>query len=432
MRISTSMMNQNAVNGIETAEGQVTQTQAQLSTGKSINSPADNPVGEVQLLQLNALKSQNAQYVANGTSATTNLSLENSALTTSTNTLQSIRDLVVEANSGTNTPADLQAIATQISSLESQLQGAANSQNSQGQYLFGGFASSTQPFVRNSAGAMTYAGDNGTNSVQLDAGTSVQTGDAGSTVFMNVQGGNGTFSTAAGSANTGTGVVDTGSVVNAATYAAAQTASPYTSPAPYTITFAASTTATSANVTSYSVTDGAGNPVTLGTDAGGNPITSVNYDPTKGAEVSFNGIQVGISGTPAAGDTYSVTPTTRQGVFTTIDNIVSALNNAGSDAASRARLTSTLGGSLQQIDNASNQVLNVAAAVGGRINLVTSTANSVNTNTLSVSAQISTVGDLDYAAASSKYSQQLVALQAAEQSYVAIENLSLFRVLGGG
>ncbi len=410
MRISTSMMNQSALSGIETAQAQATQTQAQLSSGKSINSPADDPVGAVQLLQLNNVNAQNQQYISNGKAANTNLSLENSALSTATTTLQSIRDLVVEANSGTNTPADLKDIATQISSLEGQLQGAANTQNSQGQYLFAGFSSGTQPFTRGSSGSVVYVGDNGTSSVQIDSGTSVQTGDPGSSVFMNIQGGNGTFSVSSGS-NNGTGVADAGSVVNAATYQAAQTASP----SPYTITFSTSTT--------YTVTDGA-------TPA--NTVTTGTYDPTKGGEIQFNGIEVGITGSPAAGDTFGVAPATKQSVFSTIDNIVSALNNAGSSSASKAQLSTVLGNSLQQVDNASNQITNVAANVGARINLISSSANAVNTNSTTVSAEISSIGDLDYAAASSKYSQQLVALQAAEQSYVAIENLSLFKVLGGG
>jgi flagellar hook-associated protein 3 FlgL len=410
MRISTSMLNQNAVNGILDAEAQASKTQAQLSTGKRINSPADDPVGEVQMLQLDAVQSQNGQYIANGQSASTDLSLENTALTTSTNTLQSIRNLVVQANSGTNSPSDLKDIASQITSLESQLQGAANSQNAQGQYLFAGYSTATQPFVRGSSGAMTYVGDQGTTSVQLDGGTSVQTGDPGSVVFSNIPTGNGTFTTAAGTANTGTGVVDAGSVQNATAWQSAQAAAP----APYTVTFT--------STTAYTVTDANGAAV-------GTPGT---YDPTKGGEIQVNGADVGLTGAPAAGDTFTVAPSTRQSVFTSIDNIVTALNSAGSSSAAKAQLSSVLGSSLQQMDNSINQIDNVAATVGGRINLVTSVANSVNTNNVSVAAQISSVRDLDYAAASSKYSQQLVALQAAEQSYVAIENLSLFKVLGGG
>jgi flagellar hook-associated protein 3 FlgL len=398
------MLNQDAVNGILAEESQVAQTQNQLSTGKSINSPSDNPVGEVQLLQLDNVNSQNTQYIANGQSANTNLSLEEQALSTSTTTLQSIRDLVVEANSGTNNASDLQDIATQISALESQLQGTANSQNAQGQYLFSGFSGNTQPFVRGSSGAISYVGDSGSSSVQIDGGTSVQTGDPGSSVFMNIPGGNGTFSTAASTANTGTGVVDAGSVQDAANWV----------PGQYTITF------TSPTAYSVSVAGGTANPIATGT-----------YDSTQGGEIAFNGVQVGITGAPAAGDTFTVSPSAKQSVFNTLDNLVSSLNSAGTSAAAKAQLSSSLGASLQQIDQSLNQISNVSANVGARIDLISSVANTVNTNSTTVSTQISNISDLDYAAASSQYSQELVALQAAEQSYAAIDGLSLFKVIGG-
>jgi flagellar hook-associated protein 3 FlgL len=412
MRISTSMLNQDAVNGILADEGQVAQTQGELSTGKSINSPSDNPVGEVQLLQLNATNAQNTQYISNGQAANTNLTLEEQALSTSTTTLQSIRDLVVEANSGQNTPADLQAIATQISSLESQLQGTANSQNAQGQYLFAGFSTSTQPFVRGSSGAVTYVGDSGTGSVAINGGTSVQTGDAGSSVFMNIPGGNGTFSTAASTTNTGTGVVDAGSVQNAASWV----------PGQYTITFT--------SPTAYTVTTPATPPVTP--PAPPVTVTTGTYNSAQGGEIAFDGVQVGITGAPAAGDSFTVASSTKQSVFNTLDNLVSSLNNAGSSSAARAQLSSSLGASLQQIDQSLDQITNVSANVGARINLISSTANAVNTNSTTVSTQISNVSSLDYASASAQYSQQLVALQAAEESYTAIEGLSLFKVLAGG
>ena len=160
-------------------------TQNQLSTGKSINSPADNPVAAVQLLQLNSTNAQYQQYVSNGQSANTNLSLEAGRTDHLHYTLQSIRDLVVQANSGSNNTSDLQDIATQISALESQLQGTANSQNAQGEYLFAGYSTGTQPFVRGSSGSMSYVGDSGVRSVQIASGTSVQTGDPGAAVFMN-------------------------------------------------------------------------------------------------------------------------------------------------------------------------------------------------------------------------------------------------------
>jgi len=408
MRISTSMLNQNAVNSIMEDEQQLSQTQNQLSTGKSVNTPADNPVAMVQLLQLDNTNSQYQQYVSNGQAANTNLTLEQQALTTSTTTLQSIRDLVVQANTGTNNASDLKNIATQISALESQLQGLANSQNAQGEYLFAGFSANTQPFVRGSSGSMSYVGDTGVNTVAINGGTSVQTGDAGSSVYMNIPAGNGTFTTAASASNTGTGVVDAGSVTDAATWSAAASATP--AGPPYTITFT--------DASDYSVTDASGNTVTTGT-----------YDSTSGGEISFDGAEVGITGSPAAGDTFTVSPAGQQSVFDTLDNLVNSLNNAGSSAAARAQLSSQLSSALSNIDQASDQVSTVTSNVGSRISLISSVNNDLTAATTDVTTQISNVSDLDYAAATAQYSQEYIALQAAEQSYADINKLSLFNYL---
>jgi flagellar hook-associated protein 3 FlgL len=408
MRISTSMLNESAVNAIMQDELALSKTQNELSTGLSINSPADNPVGEVQLLQLDAQNSQYQQYVTNGQAANTNLTLEQNALTSSTTTLQSIRDLVVQANSGSNNAADLQDIATQISALETQLMGNANSQNAQGDYLFAGFSTGTQPFVRGSSGSVTYVGDSGVSTVPLNGGTSVQTGDAGSSVFMNIPQGNGTFVTAAGAGNTGNGVIDTGSVEDAAAW---NTAAGTTPPGPpYTISFT--------DATDYQVTDASGNTVTSGT-----------YDPTNGGQISFDGIEVGITGAPAAGDTFTVSPAGRQSVFDTLDNVVSALDNAGSTSADSAQLSTKLASALQNIDQALQQVSTVTSKVGARISMISSVNDTLSTATTAVQTQISNLSSLDYAAATSQYSQQYVALQAAEQSYASIDQLSLFKYL---
>jgi flagellar hook-associated protein 3 FlgL len=402
------MLNGNALAGIEQDTSALSKTQNELATGKSINTPADNPVGAVQLLQLNNANAQDQQYVANGQSAGTNLNLEQTALSSTTSTLQSIRDLIVQANSSTNSSADLQDIATQINALESQLLGTANSQNAQGEYLFSGYSAGTQPFVRGASGSVNYVGDSGATSVPLNASTSVQSGDPGSAVFMNIPTGNGTFTTAANASNTGTGVVDTGSVTNGAAWKAAASAAP----GPYTVSFS--------DASDYTVTDGAGATVTSGT-----------YNAANGGEIAFNGIQLGITGSPAAGDTFTVAASGKQSVFGTLDNLVSSLNTAGTSAAAHAQLASSLNGSLQQIDQALNQVSTVTTNVGSRISLISSVNSSLTAASTTLQGQISNLGDLDYAVASSQYSQQYVALQAAEQSYADISQLSLFKYISG-
>lgn len=394
------MLNDSALNAILEDQSALSTTQNQLSTGLSINSPADNPVGEVQLLQLNNTNAQYQQYVSNGQSANANLTLEQSALSSATSTLQSIRDLVVQANTGSNNSADLAAIATQIQQLEQSLLGTANSQNAQGGYLFSGYSVNTQPFIRGANGSVSYLGDSGVNSVPLDGGTSIQAGDTGSSVFMDVPTGNGTFTTAAGSANTGTGVVDAGSVTDAASWV----------PDRYTITFT--------DASDWQVTNSQGAVVANGT-----------YDSSTGGNVTFDGVEVGISGAPAAGDTFTISPSGQQSVFDTLDQLVSTLSSAGSSSPARAQLSSALGGSLQQIDQALNQISSVTTSVGSRISLVSSINNTLTSDTTAVTTQISNLDSLNYAAASSQYSQEYLALQAAEQSYAQLSQLSLFKYL---
>jgi flagellar hook-associated protein 3 FlgL len=406
MRISTAMLNESAVSAILQDQSNLSNTQQELSSGLSINSPSDNPVGAAQLLALDNISSQDSQYVTNGQSANTNLTLEQTALSTSTSTLQQIQDLVLQANSGTNTPSDLQAIATQIQSLEQQLLSTANTKNDSGQYLFSGYMQSTQPFVRGSSGSVSYAGDNGTSTIPLDSGTSVQTGDPGSNIYMNIAAGNGTFTTAASSSNTGAGVIDTGSVTDAANW----------QPGQYTIEFT--------SATAYEVLDSSGNPVT---DGSGNPVTGT-YNGT-GGEVSFDGIQVGISGAPAAGDTFTVSSAGTQSIFTTLDNVVSALNTAGSSSAAQAQLATTLGGTVQQLGQALNQISTVTTSVGTRIDLISSVNTSLTSDSTAVTTQISNLSNVDYVTATSQYSQEYIALQAAEQSYAQLGQLSLFKYL---
>lgn len=400
MRISTPMINQLALNGILQDESALSSTQNQLSTGLSINSPADNPAGEVELLQLTSASSQYQQYLSNGKSASANLNLEEQALTSASTTLQSIQSLVTEANSGSNNSSDLQSIATQVQQLEQQLLGTANSTNATGQYLFAGYSVNTQPFARGSSGSVNYLGDSGTASVSLDGGTSVQTGDAGSSVFMNVPTGNGTFAVAASASNTGTGVVDAGSVTDASAWV----------PGQYTITFT--------DPSDYQVTDSAGNVVSSGT-----------YEASAGGSIQFDGIEIGVSGTPAAGDTFTVTPSSTNSVFDTLDSLVSSLQGAGSGSASQAQLSSKLATSLQQIDNALSQISTVNTSVGTRISLIGSVNTSVTSQSTTVTTQISNLDGLNYAAATSQYSQEYLALQAAEESFSQLGQLSLFKYL---
>jgi flagellar hook-associated protein 3 FlgL len=407
MRLSTSMINDSALRAMLRDQSDLARTQNQLATGKSVNSPADDPVAAVQISTLTNVNSQYQQYLRNGQSATTRLTLQEQALSDTTTTLQSARDLIVQANGGAASAADRSSIASQLEALEQQLQGIANRRDALGDYLFSGFAAGTQPFARDTNGIMKYLGDGGSRQLQVDSGTSVPLGDPGSAIYAGIPTGNGTFTTAAAVGNSGTGAMDTGAVTDAGSWIRDQ----------YTITFS--------DATHWAVTDSTGVPVL---DAGGNPVTGT-YSPATGGSVAFRGIQVGISGAPAAGDRFTVAPSGRESVFDTLDRVIGTLRNAAGTPAGRAQFATSMGASLQQVDQSLGRVMQVTASVGARLALVNSAATELNSQSVAVSTQISKLGDLDYAKATALYSQQYLALQAAQSSYAQITQLSLFKYL---
>ena len=162
-------------------------------------------------------------------------------------------------------------------------------------------------------------------------------------------------------------------------------------------------------------------------DASNNVVTSGSYQ--SGDQIAFNGMQVSVSGAPQTSDSFSIGPSANQDIFTTLQNLADALNKGVTDAASQASLNNSINNVLSSLDKSLNNVVNYNAQVGARLNALDG-QESVNTNLIQVIEQTkSQTQDLDYASAASKMNQQLVALQAAQQSFVKIQNLSLFNFL---
>ncbi|HYL71253.1 MAG TPA: flagellar hook-associated protein FlgL [Candidatus Dormibacteraeota bacterium] len=394
MTISTLTFQTNALAEMEALQSALTKTQAELSTGSRLPNAAADPAAMAQVNQLNVTLSASQQYVSNGSAAAAGLQLEQSALTSATNTLQSARDLAVEANNSALSRADRQDIATQLTQLQQALLGAANATDSAGNYLFAGTASGSQPFVQG-GGSVGYQGASQVNQVQIGADQSVSAGDAGDSVFMNIPAGNGTFTTGAAAANTGSGSIDTGSVVSPSAWV----------PDTYAISFT--------TPTQYQVTNSAGAVVGSGT-----------Y--TSGSAIAFSGVQVTVSGAPTAGDTFTVAPAGKASVFSTLGNLIATLN---SGSLTSGQLTTQIGGALRQIDSALSGFANVQASVGGRLNAITTAGNAAHSDQTQLKGTISQLSDTDYAAAVTQLSTQELALQAAQESYASIAKLSLFNYI---
>jgi flagellar hook-associated protein 3 FlgL len=168
-RITNQMSAQMTLAGIETALDRLDTTQQELSTGKSINQPSDNPSGTALALQLNTDLSNLTSYSNNVTDGTGWAEAQSSALSDITNSVQRIRELTLEAANGTQTTADMQASAQEVNQLIDQIKQDANTQYN-GQYVFSGSATSTEPYA---SGSDTYAGNGGTVTRTIGPNTSL-------------------------------------------------------------------------------------------------------------------------------------------------------------------------------------------------------------------------------------------------------------------
>jgi flagellar hook-associated protein 3 FlgL len=156
-RVTQQMTASNLLSNINQSLNRIDTTQQELSTGKKINQPSDNPYGTSLALQLNNQLGNLTSYSNSVTDGTGWAQAGNAALTDITNSVQRVRELVVSAANGTQSRADMSADASEVNQLIDQIKQDANTQYN-GQYIFSGAATGTQPYP---AGSDAYAGDTG-------------------------------------------------------------------------------------------------------------------------------------------------------------------------------------------------------------------------------------------------------------------------------
>ena len=372
-------------------------TQNQIATGKRINSPADDPSGAVRALDLDKALAESDQWSRNSDAATNRLSYEEQTLSDMTTLLQNVRDVAVQGANATVDAGSRAALAQQVQSRLDDLVAIANRKDANGEYLFSGYQTLTQPFTKSGA-SVQYAGDQGARLVQTSSTQKIADGHSGYEVFLQVDEGNGTFVTGANAANTGTGVISSGTVVNPGAWVKGN----------YTLQF---TTATD-----YEIRDGSNTVVTTGT-----------Y--TSGSSINFNGAQFAITGAPAVGDRFSVDSSTTEDMFTTLQNLVTTLKQSNVSPAERAQFDTQMSATLTQLDQSLDHVSSVRSEVGSRLNAIDETTDSRDAQNVELSKSLSDIRDLDYAQAVTQLNLQLAGLQAAQSSYTKIAQLSLFDYL---
>jgi flagellar hook-associated protein 3 FlgL len=184
MNISTSYQYQVYNSELNTAQTNLFQATQQESTGLAINVPSDNPVGSEQVANMQSLEDTLNQYQSNLSSAKGVLTVTDSALQTAQQVMVSAKTIALQgANATTLDPSTVKSLVAQITTLQQSLVAAGNTQGPDGQYIFAGQKSDTQPFSTNSNGQLQFAGDDKPVTVQAGPSDTIQTNVAGGQLF---------------------------------------------------------------------------------------------------------------------------------------------------------------------------------------------------------------------------------------------------------
>jgi flagellar hook-associated protein 3 FlgL len=193
MRVSTAYLSQRGLTSMLDQQRRLADVQEQISSGRRLLRPSDDPTGAAQILRLEQALSVTDQYQRNAGNALNRLTLEESTLSSVQDSLIRIRELAVQGNNSTLGDTDRLAIAQEVRERLNELMGLANTKDANQEYLFSGYKVTTKPFSRAVDGTFSYSGDQGQRALQISTGRSLMDSDSGNDVFVNIKNGNGTF-----------------------------------------------------------------------------------------------------------------------------------------------------------------------------------------------------------------------------------------------
>lgn len=412
MRLSTLQTYNNGLNSILSAQEAVNKTQQQVSSGRRVLTPADDPIASTKILQLQQDLAQREQYETNMVAAENRLNLEEVTLSSITESLTRVQELTVNAGSGSLTKEDRQAISAEIRELEDGLASLFNTRDPNGEFIFAGFKGSTQPLQKGENGRYNYHGDEGQRYLAIGDTTRVPTGDNGKRLFMDVNSAKNTFTTSVNPNNTGNTKVNAGFVVDEDAYAEFY-------PDDLVVTFNNENAITppGPNFTIRRVSD---NRVVEG-------MSNRAYE--DGKEVVVAGISLRMNGEPKAGDEVLAHSSSKQSITDTLFRLRQGLDTLEDNPDDSATLDILIEDSLTNLASAQTSVSEVRSQIGARLNIIENTRSMSEDVKLVSQEVLSELSDVDFAEAVSRLSLQTFLLEAAQQSYTTISRLSLFNQL---
>ena len=397
-RISTNMVYNASLHTMLGKQASMNKLQQQLATGQKMVSAKDNPVAAGTAVKLDRSVAALTQFSANADRVQNRLGLQENAMAEAGELMIQVNELTVQANNPALSDADLKAIASQLRAIGDQLLAVANSTDGAGRYLFGGTSDGSAPFSRH-GNSVSYNGDQTQRQVEVAPNTFVSDALPGSEVFMRIPTGDGTLDAQPAATNSGTLVINDYAV---------DTGSGSWNGTAYSVHFS--------SATAYEIRDSSNTAVQTGSYSDGD-------------DLQFAGLRVQLLGTPAAGDSIQIAPAPSRDVFATLDALCQTLEAGAGTATEVAARNNALQSAMRDVARAREVSIDVRAAGGAQLAALDTAAGLRDADEVTMQTTLSSLRDLDYAEAISKYQLESSALQAAQTVFTQMQSMSLFNAL---
>jgi flagellar hook-associated protein 3 FlgL len=407
MRVTTNLIFDQNLRAINNSQGELSDLQSQLASGKRLLRPSDDPVGAAQVIRLTEELDKITQYERNIDLATGSLELQETSLRSITDVMNRARVLTVQAGNGIFSQPDREAVAVELEQIRNQVVDLMNTQNASGDYIFSGYQSQKQAFVYNPANnndPIKFQGDDGTNRMQISDSVSIQTSSSGKSIFENVNGRlNFELSGSNGATLGGYGIRYQGSFdsFHQNNY---DPINPVNNQYEFTISGA--------------------NQVSVTNVGSGTIVDTLPYAADQ--NMTFNGFEFSLNGAVGDSVTLELKQPEKVNIAETIHNMALALKNP---SMSSQEFLSAIDDTLVGLDNGLDQMARENSSIGARLNIAQSVKSSLLDTEVTTQQARSAIQDVDYAEASTDFARQETALEAAFASFPRIANLSLFNFI---
>lgn len=195
MRVSTGMIYDSGLASIQNRTSSLLRVQQQLSTGRRILAPSDDPVAAARALEVSQSIAANKAQGITRDNVKSASGIADAQLQSVTDLLGRVRELSVQAGDAALSAQDRRSVALELRQRFDELVSIANAKDGIGNSLFGGFQVGNKPFAGSVEDGVKYLGDDGLRTLQVSSSRQMGISQSGNDIFMRVQNGNGVFAT---------------------------------------------------------------------------------------------------------------------------------------------------------------------------------------------------------------------------------------------